>query len=434
MIIDNAGKIKEIAPERILIELDKIITKGNPLIGVQLLSSTGLFKQIFGNEIKPSQIGRRDFSGVRTMGELLFLMMNGVVQNPAEFYLSRFSTEDAKRDKTYKELQALDLAFNSDLVDQQMLPVKARSIAHNMFKIAPQTLESQILPEQIERAAQELLQGKYPKTVNELAVNGNDLMQKGLQGKALGDMQKSMLIQIYADKVRNDKESLLSLLTEKNKEMQEGFPNYSELKPSTWNVNGKQVGIDFFVREYDKWNHQGGSPGYRDASKTSVLEFLQNNYEDFSVDEKLKRELYWALTDRDLLKEDDVKNVSYSAVVLDDKSRASLLKVFQPMIPEGWEVIAHHMTIKMGALENGSKEKQDMENDTVITLNVVDYAMDDKVMAVGVEGYPTKNAKPHITIAVNRAEGGKPFMSNKLSDWRPLGFPLTLTGKVSEEE
>jgi len=432
MIADNAAKIKEIAPERILIELDKIITKGNALIGVELLSSTGLFKQIFGNEIKPSQIGRRDFAGVRTMAELLFLMMNGVVQNPAEFYLTRFSTEDAKRDKTYKELQALDLAFNSDLIDQQMTPVKARSIAHNMFTTAPQTLESRVIPEQIAVAAQELLQGKYPKTVNELAVNGNDLMNAGLQGKGIGDMQKAMLIRIYADNIRNSKEELLSLVTEKGNEVQEGYPNYSDMQPKTWNVNGQQVDINFFVKEYDKWNHQGGTKGYSDASHDSVLEFLQNNYEDFSMNDKLRKELYWALTDRDLLGEEEVKRVSYSAVVLDDKSRASLLKVLNPMIPKGWEVIAHHMTIKMGALENGSEAQEDMENNIEISLKVIDYAMDELVMAVGVEGYPSTNPKPHITIAVNRADGGKPFFSNKLTDWKPLGFPLNLTGKVKE--
>jgi len=128
-----------------------------------------------------------------------------------------------------------------------------------------------------------------------------------------------------------------------------------------------------------------------------------------------------------------VKRVSYSAVVLDDMSRAKLLKVFTPMIPEGWEVIAHHMTIKMGPLDIGTKEKEDMSGNTEIILNVVDYGMDDKVMAVGVEGYHSTNAKAHITLAVNRADGGKPFMSNKLTEWKPLGFPLELTGKVSEE-
>ena len=46
--------------------------------------------------------------------------------------------------------------------------------------------------------------------------------------------------------------------------------------------------------------------------------------------------------------------------------------------------------------------------------------MDDKVMAVGVEGYPTNNKKAHITVAVNRTAGGKPMMSNNLSDWKKV--------------
>lgn len=431
MISDNAAKVTEIAPERILIEFEKILTKGDILTGVELLSSTGLFKHIFGNQIQTSQLGRRDFSLVKTMAEFLFLMMNGVVQNPAEFYLSRFATDDAKRDKTYRELQALNLAFNSDLVDQQMDAVKARSVAHNMFKFAPQTLESQVLPEIIRNAAQELLQGKYPKTVNELAVNGNDIMQKGLQGKDVGNMQKSMLIWIYADKIRNDKEELLSLVTNKSNEVQEGYGNYTD-PVQTWKINDDVVGIDFFIKKYDNWNNQNGKPAYSSASKASVLEFLQNNYEDESTDEKLLNQLYWALTDRDLLGEEVVKNVSYSAVVINDESRTKLIQVFQRMIPEGWEVIAHHMTIKMGALQDGSKEKQDMIDGTEIQLNVTDYAIDDKVMAVGVKGYESANEKPHITMAVNRAEGGKPYLATKLTDWRKIGFSFEVNGKIEE--
>jgi len=431
MIVDSAGDIKKIKAPRLLLEFGKIITKGNPRVGVELLASTGLFKQIFGNEIQASQIGGRNFEGVKTMAEFLFLMMDGVVQNPSQFYLSRFSTEDAKRDKIFKEIVGLERGFNAVAQNQQMTPVQARSVAHNMFDVAPQTLQSQVLPEIIGTAAQELAQGKYPKTVNELAVNGHDLMQKGLKGSELGAMQKSMLIKVYADIVRNDKEDLLSLVDTEG-EIQEGDTNYNELKPTVWRINDKEVGIDFFVDKYDKWNTQGGVPAYRDASKESVLEFLQNNYEDFSTDEKLNKELYWALTDRDLLGEEEVKKVRYSAVVLDKKSSDGLLKVFGPMIPEGWETFAHHMTIKMGALENGSKEKEDLSGGTEITLNVTDFAIDNLVMAAGVEGYSTTNEKPHVTIAVNREEGGKPFLSNKLTDWKPLGFPLKLTGKVTE--
>ena len=49
MIRDNVGRIKEISPERILIELEKIVTKGDCKIGALLLKQSGLLKEIFGN-------------------------------------------------------------------------------------------------------------------------------------------------------------------------------------------------------------------------------------------------------------------------------------------------------------------------------------------------------------------------------------------------
>ena len=76
------------------------------------------------------------------------------------------------------------------------------------------------------------------------------------------------------------------------------FPEFPEPN-DTWDINGEQVGIPFFVEKYDIWN-QGG---YSDPSEGSVLEFLQNNYEDFVHDERLKKILLQALTDRNILDE-----------------------------------------------------------------------------------------------------------------------------------
>ncbi len=127
-------------------------------------------------------------------------------------------------------------------------------------------------------------------------------------------------------------------------------------------------------------------------------------------------------------------NISYSAVVLNNNSRNLLLKVFKAMIPEGWEIVAHHMTIKLGALDPDTQAKKDLETGKTIQLNVEDYAINDKVIAVGVSGYETQNAKSHITLAVNRKKGGKPVMSNQLINWKELGFPITLIGYVTEIE
>jgi hypothetical protein len=121
-------------------------------------------------------------------------------------------------------------------------------------------------------------------------------------------------------------------------------------------------------------------------------------------------------------------NVAYSAVVLDEKSRQRLIERFKSLIPEGYEIIAHHMTINMGEI-NPELEKF---LGIPVRLSVNDFAMDDKVIAVGVNGFESQNAKPHITLAVNKSTGGRPIMSNNLTDWKKLKRPLLITGKVTE--
>ena len=651
MIVSNASRVKEIAPERILTEFDKIIQKGNKRIGVSLLVHTGLYQQIFGGQLKQSMIDRKDFEGVKTMGEFIFLLSNGIVQQPAAFFKTNLKGDiDA-----FKEIKALELAFDSD---ETTNPIVARTIAHNMYLYSPQALQSQILPSVIKTAAEELLQGKYPKTVNELAVNGTDLVALGLKGKAIGDMQKSLLMKIYADKIRNNREELLALAGKTGEVNEFSYPEL-QIPKDSWNVGGQEVGLHFFVEKYDEWNQNGR---FRDPSKESVLRFLEDLFPDLINDEKLRKELLWELTDRDILNEsvdearakaepeaiepfefdpsmvsdskwqvitnaltrlgytgrpyrdwkeyfnkigktmiptasidndktriikkvftprapmsddtkliakakrhfgtttnfnevgyvlpdgsmlnfsgakfggspnrrdidhrqvgeidsdilsfmkmgnirmqsfgfelvkmptrqqfntlvqfirhkndyiivdfatpdanyvehsveypkgtnvnriindiinyfnngvkpvappirEDVNNsVSYSAVVLDEASKQKLIKVFKPMIPEGWEILAHHMTLNMGAID--PKYAQDLGKE--FELTVIDYGIDKLVMAVGVKGYPTNNKKAHITLAVNRQDGGKPMMSNNLTDWRPIQFSITLTGKVTE--
>jgi hypothetical protein len=121
-------------------------------------------------------------------------------------------------------------------------------------------------------------------------------------------------------------------------------------------------------------------------------------------------------------------NISYSAVVLDEQSRERLINRFKSIIPPEYEIIAHHMTINMGELDPEYQKFLGLP----VRLSVEDIAMDDKVIAVGVSGFKTNNPKAHITLAVNRVEGGKPMMSNKLTNWERIRRPLSLTGKVTE--
>jgi hypothetical protein len=123
-------------------------------------------------------------------------------------------------------------------------------------------------------------------------------------------------------------------------------------------------------------------------------------------------------------------NISYTAVVLDENSRKRLIERFKSIIPPEFEIIAHHMTINMGEIDPEYQKYLGLP----VRLAVEDVAMDDKVIAVGVSGFKTNNPKAHITLAVNRAQGGKPMMSNRLTDWERIRRPLSLTGKVTEVE
>lgn len=111
---------------------------------------------------------------------------------------------------------------------------------------------------------------------------------------------------------------------------------------------------------------------------------------------------------------ENMEKVLYSAVVLDEQSHDLLLNVFNDVIPEGWKTFAHHMTIAFG---KGVDNPEDLG--TVATLKVVELGISDMAIAVRVEGYPSKNAIPHITLAIN-PNGGKPVMSNQITDWKPI--------------
>jgi len=121
----------------------------------------------------------------------------------------------------------------------------------------------------------------------------------------------------------------------------------------------------------------------------------------------------------------------YTAIVLDEESRKRLINRFIHLVPAGWDVIAHHMTINMGPIGKGPADPSLLG--TPAELTVVSVAADDKVLAVGVTSdVPSKNERPHVTVAVNRAGGGKPFMSNNLKDWELLTDPFDLFGTVQE--
>jgi len=123
-----------------------------------------------------------------------------------------------------------------------------------------------------------------------------------------------------------------------------------------------------------------------------------------------------------------MSKIAYSAVVIDDRSRYRLIQKFKDIIPTEFEIVAHHMTINQGEIDPDYADYLGM----TIRLTINDIAMNDMVIALGVTGFYSENPKPHLTLAVNRDEGGKPMMSRDLTNWEKLKRPFYITGRISE--
>lgn len=117
--------------------------------------------------------------------------------------------------------------------------------------------------------------------------------------------------------------------------------------------------------------------------------------------------------------------ILFSGIFLDEKSRSKLLTALGHKIPEGWEVIAEHMTVAFG---KGFPEELQNFVGANVELRATEIGISDMAIAVKVEGFPSSNEIPHITLGVNRVAGGKPVMSNNITNWVKLENYINLSG------
>lgn len=197
----NAQKIKEISPERILIEFDKIVNKGNPLVGAKLLRQTNLYPYIFGSN---RGINLSGFDKVKTMGEFIYMLLKDTNPSPSEFY-----KKNLKGDlDTYNEIRALEIGGE---IRQDELGNPYKRI-FDMYKIYPNIINTELFGGNIKRLASDMKSNNIPFSLKEVPVNGNDLMELGYKGKEIGDTFVNILNKIYRKELRNDRESILNYL------------------------------------------------------------------------------------------------------------------------------------------------------------------------------------------------------------------------------
>jgi len=124
------------------------------------------------------------------------------------------------------------------------------------------------------------------------------------------------------------------------------------------------------------------------------------------------------------------ETTTFTGVFLDEESRVLLKSRFPPI--QGWNQYYHHMTICIGNIESNQVLKLDRKSlGKTVTLEVVAVGKDHRAYAAKVNGFPSINPTPHITMCV--VTSSPPKCANEIMKWDNIE-PFTLQGKILEHK
>ena len=258
-IKNQKSLLKNIPEERITIEFSKLLLGENIKNTLTLMKDTGVLEIII-----PEFKATYDFnqSNPHHNLDLFNHIINVVSRVPADLEL-RYSallhdiakpivqTFDEKGIAHYKTHEIVGADMARDILTRMKLPVKLidtvveiikkhmilykditdkkfnkllsemgydnlwrlieHSIADNSSKNNEVVSTENDLHERLKRAVEKQMQ----VTVNDLAVNGKDLMELGFNGKEIGEIKREMLDNYLSEKIRNDREEMLEYVKEK---------------------------------------------------------------------------------------------------------------------------------------------------------------------------------------------------------------------------
>ncbi len=186
MILDNKSDIKTISGERIIEELDKIFFKGDIQWGLKIFKQSGLHAELFSSSMICDLVSK-----IKTREDFFFT----ICTNEDNFKM--ILKGDAKTAKGIKAIQkCFELTFPST-------KFKIRQKLFDAIQISDVVLDCERIPFFFKDAVSEFKDGKFPKNIKELALNGEDLMALGFKGVDIGIRQRFLLGEVLSERRNN---------------------------------------------------------------------------------------------------------------------------------------------------------------------------------------------------------------------------------------
>lgn len=202
MIDKHAALIKEIAGERIKGELDKIQTKGSLSLGANIMLATGLDKHIFGE-----QLTRTEYMPTGRHSQAEFYTFLLAQFNEPDKVLTDVLKGDTSTAKHVKMLTKLMREITTRCSENEIRVLAAEAVRGSSDKLLTLPLAKALLSSVVGD-----FDAGMPKRVTELAVGGEDLMERGLQGRMIGETMNRLLNRVLCKELPNERERLLAAI------------------------------------------------------------------------------------------------------------------------------------------------------------------------------------------------------------------------------
>ena len=119
-------------------------------------------------------------------------------------------------------------------------------------------------------------------------------------------------------------------------------------------------------------------------------------------------------------------------VLLDEESKNILEKMASSVNKSDWELHGEHFTVVYG--RRYEELGLNVPLGSLISISITHIGGNEFCYAVKAHGFYSHHPVSHITLLVNKLNGGKPVMSNTITEWKELNCPVFLTGTLIEYE
>ena len=229
-IKENAKNISKISKERILVEFDKVVNRGNPKLAAESLVDSNLYEYIFGIKFYGNF---SHFNYVKKNSEFIYWLIEPFTEQPDEYYKNIMRGDI----NTSKEISALAYLYNNLPDDDK---IKQRFMYFNLNKITPKILDSNYVLSLLNDVVKDFEKGEYPLTYKDLKIDGNILVDLGFKGVNIGKILDEIILMIFSDVIRNDKNDILKYIEENKNTLNEVV-----IKTELENDKKKVVFFDF---------------------------------------------------------------------------------------------------------------------------------------------------------------------------------------------